>query len=366
MTVFRTVLLCTFIALVVSACSNGQHPNMPSPPELPEEIPAPPEGDVKQPPVRIILDTDFGIDVDDVGALAITHRLADLDEVELLGVVSNVSDPYSPAAIDVINTYYGRPDVPIGLTTSPYYAEAYPYWRNPSPHYIQTLVGRFAHDTSTNAADISGAVETYRKLLAAQPDASVSLVSIGFLQNLAGLLNSPADEHSPLDGRALIKQKVKELVIMGGHYPNSERDLYLTGGREMDPSYAIDVIENWPTKTVFNTGPVCGEVISGQTLADVTPADNPVRAAYTLFFEEAGRGRSSWDLCSVLYAVRGLSEPNSRYFELHTDEHLKLKPDGHNVWVRPGNDRHERLERVMETEELQTLLEQLLVAPPLN
>jgi hypothetical protein len=72
MTVFRTVLLCTFIALVVSACSNGQHPNMPSPPELPEEIPAPPEGDVKQPPVRIILDTDFGIDVDDVGAWALS------------------------------------------------------------------------------------------------------------------------------------------------------------------------------------------------------------------------------------------------------------------------------------------------------
>ena len=35
----------------------------------------------------IIFDTDMGSDVDDAGALALLHRLADLGEVELVGVI---------------------------------------------------------------------------------------------------------------------------------------------------------------------------------------------------------------------------------------------------------------------------------------
>ncbi len=35
----------------------------------------------------IIFDTDMGSDVDDAGALALLHRLAELGEVELAGVI---------------------------------------------------------------------------------------------------------------------------------------------------------------------------------------------------------------------------------------------------------------------------------------
>lgn len=363
-----TKKIVLLITLGLAACSSNTPLEVTPPTAPPAEAPPTasnpksPEG----PDVRIIYDTDFGLDVDDVGALGIMHTLANQNEVVLLGVVSNVSDRYAPAAIDVINTYYGRPDIPIGLTTLPYYAEAYPYWRDPSPRYIKTLAARFPHDTPTDPAEIPGAVETYRKLLAAQPDKSVTIASVGFLQNLAGLLDSPPDAYSPLDGAALVTRKVKELVIMGGHYPSSSKDLYLTGGREMDSSYAIKVIDTWPTKIVFNTGPVCQAIKNGQTLAAATPETNPVRAAYTLFFGEEGNGRTSWDLCSVLYAVRGTEGPEGRYFEIRTDERLTLDQSGYNVWVAPGNNRHQRLTRVMADKTLQDLLEKLLVTPPAN
>ena len=47
----------------------------------------------------------------------------------------------------------------------------------------------------------------------------MTLISVGFLDNLAALLNSTADAYSSLSGRDLVKQKVKELVIVGGMYP---------------------------------------------------------------------------------------------------------------------------------------------------
>lgn len=362
----RLAISVALLALGLVACGRGDGVGPPdAPPAAPPlEPPAAPSPNPDGGAVRIIYDTDFGLDVDDVGALALIHKLADGGEVALLGVVSNVRDPYAPAAVDVINTHYGRPDVPIGLTTSPYYAEAYPYWRDPSPRYIRTLAERFPHDIRADPEAVPSAVDLYRELLAGQPDGSVRIVSVGFMQNLAGLLASGPDAHSPLSGRELAARKVEELVVMGGHYPSSDSDLYLTGGREMGPSYALEVIQTWPTRTVFNTGPVCHEVTNGQTLAAATPETNPVRAAYTLFFEEEGRGRNSWDLCSVLYTARGTSGPEGDYFRLRTDEHLTLDRSGYNAWVAPGNGRHVRLTRTMPTERLRELFEALLVAPP--
>ena len=63
--------------------------------------------------VPVILDTDMAYDVDDVGALACLHALADRREAKILGVVYNETHPLGPIAIDVINRWYGR-QVPIG------------------------------------------------------------------------------------------------------------------------------------------------------------------------------------------------------------------------------------------------------------
>ena len=48
----------------------------------------------------------------------------------------------------------------------------------------------------------------YRQLLAAQPDASVTISSIGFTTNMELLLKSPPDQYSPLSGIDLVAAKV--------------------------------------------------------------------------------------------------------------------------------------------------------------
>jgi inosine-uridine nucleoside N-ribohydrolase len=40
-------------------------------------------------PVQLIIDTDLGFDVDDVGAIAIAHALANEGKVDILGIVCN-------------------------------------------------------------------------------------------------------------------------------------------------------------------------------------------------------------------------------------------------------------------------------------
>ncbi len=46
------------------------------------------------------------------------HVMADRGEVELLGVMVSGRNEWSAPCVDAINTFYGRPDIPIGLVSS--------------------------------------------------------------------------------------------------------------------------------------------------------------------------------------------------------------------------------------------------------
>lgn len=59
-------------------------------------------------PVRLIFDTDIMGDVDDVGAVAVLHALANQGEVKILAMGVCVKNPWSPLCLDALNTYFGR------------------------------------------------------------------------------------------------------------------------------------------------------------------------------------------------------------------------------------------------------------------
>ena len=346
----------------LAACSSVDTGPEPTPDPVPDTDPNPvvtPQG-----VVPIIVDTDVGIDIDDAGALAVLHTLANRGEATILATVSNVYDPYASAAIDAVNTYYNRPDIPVGRNPNPeHYAVATPYWRD-IPHFVETMA-EFPNDVDLDA--ITPAVQVYRGVLAAQPDESVTVVSLGFMQNLADLMDSGPDEYSDLSGLDLIRQKVTKLVVMAGYYPSHRGELYLAGGRDMDAQAARQVVGGWPTLTVFSPGNVnvCDDIRNGYTLSEETPPTNPVRIGYELF-NGPELGRTSWDLCAVLYAVRETSDPqDGTYFALaDTEERLTVAPDGSSLWVPDEASNHERMLRVMPEDELEAILEALLVAPP--
>src|SRR5439155_14257285 len=69
-------------------------------------------------PQRVIFDTDMGNDVDDAVALAVLHALESRGESRLLAVTVTKDEPYAAPYVDIVNTFYGRPDIPIGVTRS--------------------------------------------------------------------------------------------------------------------------------------------------------------------------------------------------------------------------------------------------------
>ncbi|GKT61794.1 inosine/uridine-preferring nucleoside hydrolase [Colletotrichum tofieldiae] len=247
---------------------------------------------------NIIIDTDIFSDCDDTAALLLAATSAD---VNLLGVNVNYPSTYSVTATSAILAHYGLPSVPIGA-------------RRPLTN--ESFFDTFAYDLGEYASKISyhfsggsipfGAAETawdavslYRKLLA-EANEPVTIVSIGFFENLSGLLNSTADVHSNLTGPALIASKVSELVVMGGEYP-SGREFNFFGD---NPLHTAHVVNNWKGRMVFCGTEVGSIVLTGSMLLADGPSSDPVRQAYIYY--NFYRPRQSWDPLTVLYAIQGL------------------------------------------------------------
>lgn len=257
---------------------------------------------------KIILETDITLDVDDVGAMAVLHALADEGEVDILAIMYNEVHKSGTKSIFAINQWYGRPNVPIGYFVGEL--------KNPDSSRYLDEVGRLAKDPPM----AKSALELYQEILSANEDQSITIISIGFLNNLAELLKK---------SESLIAKKVLRLIVMAGRY----RDSFNLHRHDLGTTAAY-VIENWPTKLVLTDYGV--EATTGAKLA-ATSIENPVRLAYYLQFRERFQDKASWDQAAVLYAIRG-----DRYFteSFHGEARLKngyaweLK-EGWRTHVRP-------------------------------
>jgi inosine-uridine nucleoside N-ribohydrolase len=196
-----------------------------------------------EPPMNIIFDTDMGGDCDDVGALFILHGAVERGQARLFATMGCISAEAIAPALDAINTWFGRPEIPVGTLKDAGFLVG--------PHYTSEIAKRFPHKYASGK-DYPDAVTPYRQILAAQPDASVVVVAVGPLRNLANLLKSRPDEASPLDGRASEGKKVKRLDIMGGTYPPFANKKEGEWNFKQEPAAAALFCSTWPTPILFN------------------------------------------------------------------------------------------------------------------
>jgi purine nucleosidase len=311
-------------------------------------------------PVRIIYDTDMAGDVDDVGALAILHAMADLGEAQILAAGISSRNEHVGPCLDAINTWYGRPDIPIGYQRG--MQSGYPLDTGEvnESKYAEAVAKAFPHDL-VRSSDAPDAALLYRRVLAGQPDGSVVVVSVGFLTNLRRLLDTPADAVSPLDGEDLVRLKVRLWVCMGGKFPNGRFD---DGEGEynlrVDRAAALRVMNDWPTPAVFSGFEIGDRVKTGKALRS-SPGTSPVRAAYLHF--NGLTDRESWDQTAVLYAVRGAgaywteSEPGLALM------HVGLTT-GYNEWIPTSRKAHRYLIEKAPPAEVARVIEELMTRPP--
>lgn len=272
----------------------------------------------------IILDTDLSSDVDDAGAVAVLHALADRGEADILAMMISSGDPWSGPCLDALNTSFGRPDIPLGVINP---AEVID-----ESKYTEYIANHFHHDFSL-AGDGQDAFLSYREILAHQPDNSVSIVTIGYLSNLARLLNSGPDQYSPLDGLTLVKTKVKRLVCMGGEFPKGrEWNLY----RDAEATFAT--MQQWPTPITFVGFEIGSRVKTGKALREVSET-HPLRVAYQRYNKTTNR--ESWDQVAVLVAVHPESD-RPKFWSLSKPGRIVVEEDGSNTWQseKKGQDRY--------------------------
>lgn len=304
----------------------------------------------ESPPVKLIFDTDMASDCDDAGALAVLHALADLGEAEILAIMTNRKCPgnSSGATVDAINTWYGRPDIPIGTDKDGSKTPA--RWNRPSS-YTTALREEFPHDSPTDDK-LPDALEVYRDTLRAQPDGSVVICSVGALSNLEDLLRAEPD---------LVRAKVKELFIMGGGFPRTHSP---ETNIKLDPAAAVTVTNEWPTPILWQGFEVGNAMYSGVELNDA-PKTNPVRRAYELRLFRGGNsldhGKPNHDLATVLLAVRG-AQPE--YWTVVEKGRVVIDSDGHTEWLRDYPKRHRYVKIKDHPRILTGIIGQLLAASP--
>ncbi len=289
----------------------------------------------------IILDTDMGSDCDDVGALAIIHQYVKQGKARLLGCIySSGKVPFGAGIIDAINTYYGKPSIPIGADYDERFGD--PIDKMDAGKLARDTAG-FGHDIIFNR-DVPEQTVLNRQLLAEQADNSVTYITIGHTKALYELLVSKPDSVSALSGLELVRTKVKKWVALGGL--NAQR---LDGAGSKDwnffrngtAPYTDYLLENFPCPGyMINAG---SKVFTGQSLAQ-TPVASIVRTAYRDWLwkvEKKGLsdGRPSWDLAAVCFAVEGsgaffeMPEKGVLHFDVKTGSKWEKKEIGRHYYV---------------------------------
>jgi inosine-uridine nucleoside N-ribohydrolase len=270
-------------------------------------------------PVPIILDCDMGNDVDDVMELAMIHALETRGACQLLAVTLTKDHPKAAAFTNLLNTFYGCGDIPIGVVH-----------QGAAPEQGKYL--GLADDTATyphalkSGADAPEAVSLLRKTLAARPDGSVVIVQTGFFTNLARLLDSPADESSPLTGRALVAKKVRLLSLMAGAFQPIGSDPHFKEYNVVnDIPAARKFAAAWPTPMLWSGFEIgIAAAYPHQSIAEdfnYTP-HHPVKDAYRLFYGDTDC--PTWDLTALLGAVL----PQRHYFTLSNPGAVTVGDDG--------------------------------------
>jgi len=129
--------------------------------------------------VKLIIDTDAGFDVDDVEAIALAHYFEKKGMVDILATVTSTAFRKSIAAVNVINCYYGRCDVPLGAYKGPF---GWDYGGQNT--YATDLYQNFPNNGITDRDDVDDVYNVYKKVLEAADDKSVVITAIGFPMNI--------------------------------------------------------------------------------------------------------------------------------------------------------------------------------------
>jgi hypothetical protein len=296
---------------------------------------------------RVIIDTDLSRWWDDASTIGLANVLHQRRKLRILGIVSNVPNRVAVAAIDAINTAYGHGDIPLGAVAG---SDADTFQHG----YTDELVRRLPNSVRDHT-DVPSAVALYRRLLARQPDHSVTIVSVGGYTNLAGLLASKAGQGSSLDGRALVADKVQRLVQMDGIFPGGG-PAFTNQKIDLESANAVVGGEGWPTPIAWVDGLGGIQTKVGGALC-TEAARHPMRIVYEVLFACGPPGDGNWDAPTLLYAIGDLP---GAFSEQGQGGAAVINPQGGLSWEVPSPRPNDLYVHVVDQPTLNQRIDELL------
>lgn len=299
--------------------------------------------------MRVILDTDMGNDIDDALALVMLHEMERRDECELLGVTVCKDNPWATAYTRLVNARCGKPEIPVGIVR-----------KGPTPEY-----GNFIRQITEGQGGVpveseEEATILLRRLLAAQPDHSVVLITIGFFTNVSRLLDSASDEISSLSGLELFARKVRLVVAMAGNFRPDVSGGPDVGNPEFNVRTDIPAAQNFisrcPCPLIFSGFEIGMSVMfPGSVIEDLLLNDpgNPVARGYEAYLPMP-YDRPCWDQTAVLYAIRS----EKKYFTLSTAGVVEVDDEGYTQFTPSDGGKHRYL--IFDPKELPRIQDDIL------
>ena len=274
------------------------------------------------------LDTDIGPDCDDMAALAILLSLCKEGKGRLLGVTHCTGSPYGLAAIDCVQKRFGM-QLPLGTFCDKSFLTGEKYIS-----YTPFLHDHFPHDYPAGSPQPDGA-EIFAAALKDAPPKSVTLITIGPLNQLAHFLSHPA-------AGKMMQEKVDRIVLMGGDFekesPHAEWNIL------MDIPAARNALSLWKGAMDFCPFEAFSAVLTGECLKN--SPNHPVSAAYRIY-TKGKMLRPSWDLGTVAAALLGAQAPYawSKRGRVDIDEkgytYFTPDPEGTHRYLRLTGDPHQ-------------------------
>lgn len=242
----------------------------------------------------IIFDTDFGADCDDVMALAYLIYAEKYLDTRIKAITFSNGNTDGIAAIRAFVRDVGREPIPVGAP-----ARSVPAY----DAYCRQLAELFGDASDREPAE--NAVSVLRRALADSNGAVIC--AVGASTNIAALLESGADEISPLDGVSLVRENCEKLVLMAGRF-----DGYVERAEWnvlLDVKAAQTIVRLCAVPLVFLPFETGMNIMTGGPIMKKYGDTTPLSMAFELFPGVKDKGaRPSWDPATAVYCVEGCRE----------------------------------------------------------
>ncbi|MDE5698406.1 MAG: hypothetical protein K2I96_13520 [Lachnospiraceae bacterium] len=281
----------------------------------------------------VIIDTDFASDADDVVAVRLAMCFQDLGMLDVRGIALSTTYSRSPLAVYALCTQDGYGNIPVAMDTSGNGVQVH-------TNYVDVM-----YDLPKNRTDYEQPVPMYRRILSAS-DTRVNIITLGFLQNIQGLMNSTPDQYSPLTGMELIAQKVDTIYIVGGNSTGKPSfNFYWTGEKVI--SAAKDVARNFPARVVFLQSDLSDDTFCGQLYSTRDSRQRDIVTKALRANDQAG-GVVAWDVFSVWCAVQDMNGGTESAFLTLEQGNQYVSDTGATEWTASDTGRHYKMYKHVE------------------